>query len=220
MESSPAAKLRCAALAACLMLPACSGVEPPLLMTQGEAIEDAEAVAALDGTSMHKRAARNALMGSGVEALMDYAVAAYMDQKELTLRRDLGGGVEIVRVGNQIHLVMAGDATFAPAKADVTPEITPLLDALAMVANTYEKSMMEINGHTDSVGPAEYNLGLSQERANSVAAYLIEQGVMSRRMIVRGLGEALPHTPTADGIDEPRNRRVEIRLTPLTAPQA
>ncbi|MBX2856883.1 MAG: OmpA family protein [Rhodobacteraceae bacterium] len=218
MESATTAALRGAALAAaCLTLTACSGSEPLLLKTQAEAVEQAAAIDALDGTSMHKRAARNALMGSGVEALMDYAVVAYMDQQELTLRRDLSeSGVDIVRVGNQIHLVMAGDATFAPAKSDVTPAIQPLLDAMATVANTYDRCMMEINGHTDSVGPAAYNRDLSQERANNVAAYLIEQGVMGRRLIVRGLGETLPHTPTADGVDEPRNRRVEIRLSPLT----
>jgi hypothetical protein len=76
-----------------------------------------------------------------------------------------------------------------------------------------------VTGHTDTSGSAAYNLELSQRRAEAVAAELIRQGVPAGEIVTVGRGEEQLLVPTADGVREPRNRRVEIEF-PVTPPPA
>lgn len=67
-------------------------------------------------------------------------------------------------------------------------------------------------GHTDTVAKREYNVALSLRRAETVKQILVESGIAADQIVVQGRGEREPLVPTADGVDEPRNRRVEIRV--------
>ena len=222
MGSAAARKLLTAA-AATLSAAACTVIEPDLRAARGGETDPAGltqgaagAVGALEGTSSGKRVARNAMLGSGLHALSQDAISAYMDLQESELRRLLErGGVAVRRIGDEIHLVMPGDVTFPSAESTVSEAFLPVLDDVAAALNDYDRSFVEVSGHTDRVGPRDYNRDLSQKRANSVAAHLIERDVFSRRIIVQAFGEELPLVPTVDGVDEPRNRRVEIRISPL-----
>ena len=69
---------------------------------------------------------------------------------------------------------------------------------------------IEVNGYTDTSGTPRYNQGLSLRRARTVAAELVRDGVPQSAINVQGLGETNPLVPTADGVREPQNRRVEI----------
>ena len=71
---------------------------------------------------------------------------------------------------------------------------------------------IEVNGYTDRSGTVQYNQGLSVRRANAVAAELVRLGVPRNEIVARGFGESNPLVPTADGVREPQNRRVEIIL--------
>jgi OOP family OmpA-OmpF porin len=108
-------------------------------------------------------------------------------------------------------LALEADVFFDFDRADIKPAFFPELDRIArmLVENTAVRVL--VWGHTDTVGPAAYNQGLSERRANAVADYLAGRGVSRDRMEVRGFGETMLAVPTPDETNEPRNRRVEIR---------
>ena len=160
---------------------------------------------------------KNVLLGAGIGALAGGLVGNYMDQQEAKLRAQLEGtGVSVTRSGDQIILNMPGNVTFATNSADVSASFYQVLNSVALVVNEFNKTYVDVVGHTDSTGSADYNQDLSERRASSVARYLQSQGVLPERLLTRGLG---PHSPIASN-DTPEgralNRRVEIVLTPLT----
>jgi outer membrane protein OmpA-like peptidoglycan-associated protein len=157
------------------------------------------------------------LIGAGVGALAGAGVGYYMDQQEAKLRQQLEGtGVSVTRVGDQLVLNMPGNVTFATNSSDVSAGFYPVLDSVALVLKKYNKTYVDIMGHTDSTGSADYNQRLSERRAASVSRYLESQGVQPARIAARGLGETAPvaSNDTPDG--RSLNRRVEIVLTPVT----
>jgi outer membrane protein OmpA-like peptidoglycan-associated protein len=159
----------------------------------------------------------NALIGAGIGALAGGAIGSYMDQQESELRGYLQGtGVSVTRQGDNIILNMPSNITFATDQDQVTGGFLQTLNAVALVLNKYNRTLVDINGHTDSTGSVQHNQGLSQRRAQSVANYLAMQNVDSRRFAVHGLGSSQPvaSNDTPDG--RALNRRVEIHLVPIT----
>jgi outer membrane protein OmpA-like peptidoglycan-associated protein len=110
---------------------------------------------------------------------------------------------------------MPGNITFGSGSADLNPSFFGVLDSVALVLKEYNKTRVDVSGHTDSTGSAQKNQALSEQRANTVAQYLRTKGVADQRLAVAGYG---PTRPVA-GNDSPdgrqRNRRVEISLTPM-----
>jgi len=102
---------------------------------------------------------------------------------------------------------------FTFGRADVPETIRMRLDAVVdVLVNDRPDVKVEIIGHTDSVGPSEYNQLLSERRAESVKAYLAERGVAAERISVAGYGESRPRTSN-DTVEGRRlNRRVEIKV--------
>jgi len=162
---------------------------------------------------------KNALIGAGLGALAGGAVGNYMDRQESKLRSQLSGtGVSVTRVGDNITLNMPGNITFESGSAELNPNFYRVLNSVNIVLKEYEKTLVEVAGHTDNVGAADYNQKLSERRANSVAQYLEGQGLRTDRVITVGAGETHPvaSNETPDG--RQANRRVELTLTPLTKP--
>ena len=160
---------------------------------------------------------RNALIGAGVGALAGGAIGNYMDRQEAELRNYLEGtGVSVSRVGNQIVLNMPSNITFGTDQDQVVPAFYQTLNAVGLVLNKYNQTFVDINGHTDSTGSAQHNLGLSQRRAQSVASYLASQGVDGRRFAINGYGASQPIAANSTPDGRAQNRRVEIYLSPLT----
>jgi outer membrane protein OmpA-like peptidoglycan-associated protein len=170
----------------------------------------------LTGSDADERRKR-ALIGAGVGALAGGAVGAYMDRQEARLREELQGtGVSVTRIGDDIILNMPGNITFDVNQAAINANFYPVLNSVSKVALEFDKTLVDVAGHTDSTGTVAYNMELSQRRANSVGQYLQSQGVMATRIYSQGYG---PNYPIADnGTAEGRtqNRRVEIALKPLT----
>ena len=160
---------------------------------------------------------KRALIGAGVGALAGAGIGAYMDRQEAKLREELQGtGVSVTRIGDDIILNMPGNVTFDVNQAAINASFYPVLNSVAKVAQEYNKTLIDVAGHTDSTGTVAYNMDLSQRRANSVAQYLQGQGVDSARVYAEGYG---PHYPIADNSTaegRSQNRRVEIALKPLT----
>ena len=114
-----------------------------------------------------------AMIGAAAGALAGGAVGYYMDKQEAKLREQMAGtGVDVVRNGDNITLDVPGGVTFAFDSSELNSQFFPVLDKVSATLAEYNKTIIEVAGHTDSVGSDEYNQQLSERRANSVAAYL------------------------------------------------
>ena len=184
------------------------------------AVIGAAAGAAVGMISGHdsKQRRQRALIGAGVGALAGGAVGSYMDRQEDELRRVMrDSGVTVTRKGDDIILNMPGNITFRTDSADLNAQFFKVLDGVALVAKKYDKTIIEVAGHTDSTGTAEYNRQLSQRRATAVADYLVARGVARTRLMIAAGGEDHPIASNATDQGRTANRRVEVTLTPLTA---
>jgi OmpA-OmpF porin, OOP family len=106
-------------------------------------------------------------------------------------------------------LVLRG-VNFHEARAVLLPESRAVLDGVAQSLVANPQVRVEVAGHADSRSPAEYNLWLSQARAEAVRAYLIERGVAADRLVARGYGITRPIATNSTAAGRARNRRVEL----------
>ena len=163
-------------------------------------------------------AAKGAMIGAGVGVLSGGAVGAYMDVQEAKLREQLRGtGVSVTRVGNEVVLNMPGNVTFETNQSAIRPNFYPVLNSVSLVLKEYSKTIIEVSGHTDSTGSDALNQTLSEQRATSVGSYLLAQGIDQRRLVTQGFGKRNPVADNATAEGRQANRRVELRLVPLTA---
>jgi len=173
------------------------------------------AIGMISGRDAKQRRQR-ALVGAGVGALAGGAVGNYMDRQESELRalmRD--SGVTVTRKGEDIVLNMPGNVTFRTGSADLNAQFFKVLDGVAQVARKYDKTIIEIAGHTDNVGGADFNRQLSQRRASAVAQYLMSKGVTEPRIMTAAGGEEHPIASNSTEQGRAANRRVEVTLAPL-----
>ena len=203
----------------CYTLDAYTGDRKVSSTTKGTAIGAAVGAAAglLTGDDSRSRRKR-ALIAAGVGALAGGAIGRYMDAQEADLRRRLAEtGVGVQRSGDQIELVMPGDITFATDQASLRPEFFPILDSVSTVLQEYDRTVVDVIGHTDSTGSDAHNQTLSERRAATVAQYLASRGIDPTRLASAGAGEQAPVAPNTTAEGRQRNRRVEIALVPLTS---
>lgn len=159
---------------------------------------------------------KGAAWGAGAGLLAGAGVGAYMDSQEAKLRRELQGtGVSVTRQGDNIILNMPGNITFPTNSSQLQPQFLPTLDSVTKVVQEFDQTMIDVVGHTDSTGAADYNLRLSNERALSVGTYLQAKGVDGRRIVSRGVGMNLPIASNETVQGRALNRRVEIALVPI-----
>ena len=160
---------------------------------------------------------QNALIGAGVGALAGGGVGYYMDVQEKKLRDRLAGtGVSVTRMGDNITLNMPSNITFALNSADLNAQFFNALDGVSMVLKEYDKTVVEVAGHTDSSGSDQYNQSLSERRAQAVAGYLSSHGVKTQRLITIGAGEGHPVASNDTEQGRSANRRVELTIVPVT----
>ncbi|MEE4153369.1 MAG: OmpA family protein [Erythrobacter sp.] len=131
-----------------------------------------------------------------------------------------GTGVEVEEVGDQeaILVRLPDGVTFASGSASINPGFYPTLDAVAESLIKYPNSLIDVYGFTDTTGSDSLNQRLSEQRAQAVADYLAARGVARSRFATRGFGESYDQLriKTADGVNEPLNRRVEIKIIPIS----
>ena len=164
-----------------------------------------------------KERKERALRGAGIGAIAGGGVGVYMDVQEAKLREKLASsGVSVTRDGDNIILNMPGNITFGTNQSAVNDSFVPVLDSVAEVLKEYKSTMIQVGGHTDSVGGDQYNMMLSQQRAQAVANVLSGFGVQSVRMDVVGFGKTQPIASNATESGRAQNRRVELILLPYT----
>ena len=169
----------------------------------------------LSGGNATERRQR-ALVGVGVGGLAGGAVGAYQDRQEAELRRQTAGtGIEVSRDGDVIKLNLPDGVTFDFGKSNLKSQFYPALDNVANTLAQYNQTIVEVSGHTDSVGSDAANQTLSVQRANSVGNYLIGKGLVRERFEIVGFGETQPVASNDTDSGRALNRRVEIRVLPL-----
>lgn len=159
------------------------------------------------------------IIGAGLGGVAGGVVGYQMDKQIKELREKTEGtGVDVTPTDNgQAILVNLPDGvTFDVASYTLKPEFRTTLDQIAGNLNQYPNSLIDVYGHTDSTGSDAYNQTLSENRASTVGNYLASRGVAPARIRTQGFGETMPvaSNDTIDG--RTRNRRVEIKIVPVT----
>jgi outer membrane protein OmpA-like peptidoglycan-associated protein len=203
------------------LLAGCTTVNPYTRETQTSKVTKGAgigaAAGAIAGLLTKGDKLQNALIGAGVGALAGGGVGYYMDVQEAKLRQKLEGtGVSVTRVGDNITLNLPSSITFALNSADLNGQFYNALGGVAMVLKEYNKTVIEVAGHTDSSGSDQYNQQLSERRAQSVANYLTGQGVTTQRLMTVGAGESHPVASNDTETGRAQNRRVEMTIVPVT----
>ena len=152
-----------------------------------------------------------AVVGAAAGAAIGAAIGHRMDKQQEELKQI--PGVEVTRPAeNQIDVRLTGDILFDYDSASLRSESRTTLNDLANNFRQYPDEIFDVEGHTDSTGTSEYNMGLSQRRANSVRDYLSQQGVPASRINAVGYGETRPKDTNNTPEGRQLNRRVEIHI--------
>lgn len=170
------------------------------------------AVGAIAGGSEHR--GTGAAIGAAVGALGGYVWSQHMEnQKKQIETATQGTGVEVQKTqDNRLKVMIPGDISFDPGRADIKPNFRPVLDQFAQSLVQNPNSVIQIVGHTDATGNDAANVTLSRERANATRDYLASRGVAMNRMATDGRGEREPVASNDTEAGRARNRRVEIFL--------
>ena len=164
----------------------------------------------------HDNRGKGALIGAAIGGASGAGYGYYADKQEAALRQSMQGtGVEVQRQGDQIKLIMPGNITFATDSAEIVSNFYAPLNNLASSFKQFNQNSIEIVGFTDSTGSRQYNMDLSQRRAQSVATYVTAQGADGTRLSTRGAAPDQPIASNATADGRAQNRRVEVNLRPL-----
>lgn len=165
-------------------------------------------------------ALRGALVGAAAGGAVGAGVGYYMDKQQAEFEQKLAAEkqaheVEIQRLKDQsLKITMSSEVSFDFNSAKINPAFAKTLDKVADILKRYDRSNIRIVGHTDNVGSEDYNMKLSQQRAQAVAYYLEDQGVSSNRITTEGRGELEPRADNATEAGRQLNRRVEMFIQP------
>lgn len=155
------------------------------------------------------------LGGAAVGALAGGIIGSQLDKQEAELRQSISNsGITIVNTGDRLIVSLPNDLTFATDSFAISPAVQSDLLKVADSLVKYPGSSVQVIGHTDSDGDADYNQGLSLRRANAVADQIQAGGVAYNRVQVIGKGEEQPVASNLTPEGKARNRRVEIVVIP------
>ena len=164
---------------------------------------------------------KGVLLGAIGGGLAGGAVGAYMDSQKKDLEKNLANEIKTrqARVDQMpnhvVRVTMTGDTGFNTNSTEIKPGFHSTLDKIADVVVRYGKTTLTVAGHTDDVGSAQFNQGLSERRAHSVAQYLESKRVQEVRLSIVGKGEGMPIASNATEGGRAENRRVEIYVQPV-----
>ncbi|MFA7386269.1 MAG: OmpA family protein [Thiohalobacteraceae bacterium] len=164
-------------------------------------------------------------VGAAVGAVAGGAVGNYMDRQEREFDAALAeeqrqNAVEIERLQDEtLKIDIANEVSFDFGRADIKSSFRPTLDKVSGVLKRYERSIVHVVGHTDSVGSDAYNQRLSEQRAAAVVDYLASTGVVRERLRAEGRGETEPRESNATEAGRQLNRRVELFVKPIVEGQ-
>ena len=161
------------------------------------------------------------IIGAGIGGSAGAVIGKQFDNQIKELDESVSGaGVDVEEVGDQeaILVRLPDGVTFATGSASINPGFYQTLDSVADSLIKYPNSLVDVYGFTDTTGSPETNQRLSEQRAQAVADYLAARGVARSRLATQGFGERYEYlrVKTGDGVNEPLNRRVEIKIIPIS----
>lgn len=159
------------------------------------------------------------IVGAGIGGVAGGVVGYKMDQQIKTLKEQTAGsGVDVTETdnGTAILVNLPDGVTFDVGSASLRPEFRATLDKVAQSLKDYPDSLVDVYGHTDSTGSDAFNQSLSENRARTVMNYLVTQGVPAARLRSQGFGETMPVADNTTPEGRAKNRRVEIKIVPVT----
>ena len=205
-----------AALLVCGLLFGCNATKNANKKQKG-AVIGATGGAVIGGVIGNNVGEGNTALGAIIGAAVGGAAGAYignrMDRQAERIEEEIPGA-EVQRVGEGINVTFTEDAGvyFDTNKSAVKGTSAATLNKLAGIFKEYPNTNILIEGHTDSAGTDEYNWGLSQRRAESVADYLMSQGISSSRFTTKWYGETQPKASNETAAGKAQNRRVELAI--------
>ncbi|WP_376874700.1 OmpA family protein [Albirhodobacter sp. R86504] len=203
------------ALTGLLAMTACADQSGEYSNAQRAAITGALIGGVAAGTRSGDERLEKAAAGAIVGGLIGGAIGSQLDKQAAELERDLGtNGVSIVNTGSELVVTMPQDVLFATDSSTLRADLQQDLYTLAGSLNRYPDTTVNVVGHTDNTGDANYNQNLSQARANSVASVLIGAGVPRARINAYGRGEDAPIASNLSAEGRAQNRRVEFVIRP------
>lgn len=154
-----------------------------------------------------------AIIGGVVGGVAGGYIGNRMDKQAQKIEEEVPGAV-VTRVGEGINVTFTEDAGvyFDTNKSDVKGTSVETLTKMAGIFKEYPKTIILVEGHTDSAGPDDYNMDLSKNRATSVTNYLIAQGVDASRFTTKWYGENQPKGDNSTTEGKAQNRRVELGI--------
>ena len=155
--------------------------------------------------------ALGAIIGAAVGGTTGAIIGNNMDKRAEEMRDDLANA-KVERVGEGIKITFDSGILFATDSYAIQPAGKTNIESLAKILNKYSDTNILIEGDTDNEGSDEYNLTLSERRAQAVADYLKGQAVVGSRISTVGLGESNPVTSNETASGRQQNRRVEIAI--------
>jgi len=165
-------------------------------------------------------ALRGALIGAAAGGALGAGTGIYMDKQEQEFKQALAdeqrrNQIEIERLQNEnLKITMNSEVSFAYNSAKLTPAFHNTLSKVADILTRYPRTTVQITGHTDSRGSAQYNQQLSEQRAQAVKWYLMDRGMASNRISIDGRGESQPRASNDTEAGMQLNRRVEMLIIP------
>ena len=162
------------------------------------------------------------IVGAGIGGVAGGVIGNRMDQQIRELdEATAGSGVDVSKTADgESILVNLPDVTFAVDSTTISPSFRAALDEVASSLQKYPDSLVDVMGHTDSSGSDAHNQDLSQRRADAVKGYLVMRGVSGARVATIGYGEQYPRADNTTAQGKALNRRVEIRITPISQEDA
>lgn len=152
------------------------------------------------------------IIGAAVGGTAGAIIGRDMDKQAEEIENEIPGA-KVERIGEGIRVEFNEKILFDFSKADLGTGAKNSLNDLISVLNKYPNTNIEVQGHTDSRGTDEYNLGLSQRRADAVSDYLINNGIAAGRITTKAYGESAPAYPNDTQEHMAQNRRVEFLIT-------
>jgi outer membrane protein OmpA-like peptidoglycan-associated protein len=152
-----------------------------------------------------------AIIGAAVGGAAGAVIGNEMDKRAAEMREDIEGA-RIERIGEGIKITFDSGLLFDFDKSDLRPEAKTSIESLAKVLNKYPDTNILVEGDTDNTGTEDYNVLLSERRAQSVSNYLMSLDVTGSRVSQVGLGETNPISSNATDYGRQQNRRVEVAI--------
>lgn len=162
---------------------------------------------------------KGAIIGGVAGAAVGGAVGNYLDRQAAEMKRRLPNAA-VVRQGDKLYVAVPSGILFDVDKDTVRPDARTPLATAADVLVKYPDTYITVEGHTDSTGPEDYNMKLSERRADRVRDVLVQSGVPASRLSIKGYGETDPVADNGTPEGRASNRRVQLEIRPNEKLQA